>query len=262
MKADSEGKPWFEPDWPAPANVRACITLRYPGESASPWDAFNLALHVGDDAVRVEANRGLLQASLGLQISPFWLQQCHSNVASLWGEDSTADASFTVTPGQACAVLTADCLPLLVCDRAGSFVAAIHAGWRGLSNGVIENTLANFSGEANDLLVYLGPCISEPCFEIDQPVYEQLLAGFDHRGIPVQDAATCFTPSVKAGHYLASLEAMARLRLQAIGVSAVFGGGMCTYSHPARYYSYRRDGEHTGRIASLVWIKAEGESCV
>ena len=157
---------WLLPDWPAPARVRACVTTRQGGVSAAPFDSFNLGDHVGDDPAAVACNRQHLRDVLGCQ--PIWLEQVHSSVAvkALPGVCATADASWSETPGEACAVLTADCLPVLFCDRAASRVAAAHAGWRGLAGGVLETTLEALAIRAEDVLVWLGPAIGPAAFEL------------------------------------------------------------------------------------------------
>ncbi|MCB1616464.1 MAG: peptidoglycan editing factor PgeF [Pseudomonadales bacterium] len=242
--------PWFVPEWPVPANVGSCITQRFPGGSLPPYDGFNLATHVGDDSVQVEKNRGFLSGQLSIP-GVFWLQQTHSNRVMPWGSDNQCDASFSFEKQQACAVLTADCLPLLVCDTGGTQVAAIHAGWRGMQAGIIEKTLRQFRSPPEHLLVYLGPCIGFDHFEIGEDVYRLLLTGMEQCS---GNAVSCFRSSEKKGHYFADLPSMARLRLISKGVTHIFGGELCTFSERERFYSYRRDGESTGRIASLIWL--------
>lgn len=236
---------WLLPDWPAPARVRACVTTRQGGVSAAPFDSFNLGDHVGDDPAAVACNRQHLRDVLGCQ--PIWLEQVHSCVAvnAIPGVCATADASWSETPGEACAVLTADCLPVLFCDRRGERVAAAHAGWRGLAGGVLENSLAALRVPPEEVLVWLGPAIGPHAFEVGPEVRQAFLEGH-------AEAAVAFVPSVNAGRFMADLYALARLRLAASGVRSVHGGGFCTYSDP-RFYSYRRNAR-TGRFASLVWL--------
>ena len=236
---------WLLPDWPAPANVRACVTTRAGGVSLPPFDGLNLGDHVEDEPQAVTENRRLLVELLGCR--PAWLKQVHSPdvVAADPAQVPTADASWTATPGTACVVLTADCLPALFCDRAGTRVAAAHAGWRGLAGGVLENTVAALGGEPDELLVWLGPAIGPQSFEVGAEVREAFVA--QHA-----EAERAFVPSANAGKYLADLYSLARIRLAAIGVTAVHGGGLDTFSDP-RFFSYRR-AARTGRFASLVWL--------
>lgn len=239
------GEDWLLPEWPAPANVRACVTTRRGGVSRAPFDSFNLGDHVGDEPAAVSWNRQHLQDVLGCQ--PVWLEQVHSSVAvqAAAGNRATADASWSETPGLACAVLTADCLPVLFCDRAATRVAAAHAGWRGLAGGVLEATLEALAVPAGEVLAWLGPAIGPAVFEIGPEVREAFLA--EHPA-----AAAAFVPSVNAGRFMADLYQLARIRLAAVGVHAVYGGGLCTFSD-ARFYSYRR-ASRTGRFASLIWL--------
>ena len=236
---------WLLPDWPAPANVRACVTTRAGGVSLPPFDGLNLGDHVEDEPQAVTENRRLLVELLGCR--PAWLKQVHSPdvVAADPAQVPTADASWTATPGTACVVLTADCLPALFCDRAGTRVAVAHAGWRGLAGGVLENTVAALGVEPDELLVWLGPAIGPQSFEVGAEVREVFVA--QHA-----EAERAFVPSANAGKYLADLYSLARIRLAAIGVTAVHGGGLDTFSDP-RFFSYRR-AARTGRFASLVWL--------
>lgn len=236
---------WLTPDWPAPSQVKACVTTRAGGVSQAPFDSFNLGDHVADDPAAVAANRHSLIAQLGCQ--PAWLQQVHgiAVAAANPARVAEADASWTATPGIACTIMTADCLPALFCDRAGTRVAAAHAGWRGLVNGVLEATLDSLAVPAQDVLVWLGPAIGPQAFEVGPEVRDAFMA--------VQaEAEQAFVPSTNAGKYLADIYQLARLRLAARGVTAVYGGGLCTVSDP-RFFSYRR-AARTGRFASLVWL--------
>jgi len=241
------------PDWPAPANVRAFITTRNGGVSQAPFDGFNLADHVDDDIVVVHGNRQRLMAQTGFSDIQ-WLEQVHGTKvveAQPDGRVRTADACHSSLIGVACAVLTADCLPLLLCDKAGTQVAAVHAGWRSLAGGVISHTVEVFSCAADEILVYLGPAISQPYFEVGIEVLE---AFFDAAKTPAQGEAVsaAFTASKhKPMHFCADLYALARSELAMLGVSAVYGGGYCTVAAPQSFYSYRRDGQ-TGRMASLI----------
>ena len=235
----------LKPDWPAPARVRACMTTRDGGVSLPPWAGFNLGDHVGDDPAHVAANRARLRAFLPGE--PGWLRQVHSaRVVELGRDvDLEADAAFTRTPGQVCAVLTADCLPVLFCDRAGSVVAAAHAGWRGLANGVLEATVASMGVPPDEILAWLGAAIGPRAFEVG----DEVRAAFVSRH-PAATAA--FVPHAP-GKWLADIYALARIRLGSAGVRAIHGGGRCTFTEAETFYSYRRDGV-TGRMASLVWL--------
>ncbi|MCF7201598.1 peptidoglycan editing factor PgeF [Pseudomonas oligotrophica] len=236
---------WLLPDWPAPANVRACVTTRAGGVSLAPFETFNLGDHVGDAPAAVAENRQRLQQLLGCEVS--WLAQVHSCdvVPAAVAAGVVADASWSTERGRACAVLTADCLPVLFCDRAGTRVAAAHAGWRGLAGGVLENTLAALDVAPQELLVWLGPAIGPQAFEVGAEVRQAFVEAHPQ-------ASVAFVPSVNAGRFMADLYALARIRLAAQGVAAVHGGGLCTFSDP-RFYSYRRTPQ-TGRFASLVWL--------
>jgi YfiH family protein len=235
------------PDWPAPANVRALTTTRHGGVSLPPYDSLNLGDHVGDEPHAVAENRRRLCDGLGLPAAPHWLSQVHGTGccdAALVPTGSEADAQFATRPGVVCAVLTADCLPLLLCDAAGRRVAAVHAGWRGLLHGVIENSIQAM-GAGSELLAWLGPAIGPTAFEVGEEVRHAFVA-HDPR------AEAAFAPA-GADRWLADLYLLARQRLTACGVSRVYGGEFCTYADSERFYSYRRDGQ-TGRFASLIWL--------
>ena len=237
---------WLVPDWPAPPQVRACVTTRAGGESRVPFDSFNLGDHVGDDPAAVIANRQRLQAILGCK--PAWLSQVHSTTTILAdpAQVPCADASWTDAVGIACTVLTADCLPVLFCNLDGTRVAAAHAGWRGLANGMLESTMAAMQTPAERLLAWLGPAIGADAFEVGAEVREAFVAQHPQ-------AAEAFRPSRNPDRHMADLYRLARIRLAASGVTAVFGGGFCTFSDP-RFYSYRR-AARTGRFASLIWLQ-------
>lgn len=244
------------PDWEVPAGVRAALTTRQGGCSSGPWAGNNLALHVADAPAAVAQNRRQLQAALGLAAAPQWLEQIHGNKVVEARADElvrTADASFSRARGVACAVLTADCLPLLLCDAAGTQVAAVHAGWRGLAGGVIAATVATFSAPPAALRVYLGPAIGQAAFEVGIDVLEACFAAA--RSAAHADAiAACFAPSARRPlHFHADIYALARAELAALGVTCVSGGRYCTYTDADRFYSYRRDGV-CGRMASLIWL--------
>jgi YfiH family protein len=236
------------PDWPAPPSVRALSTTRQGGFSAAPYASFNLGDHVGDEPAKVAANRRLL-ADHGAA-APRWLKQVHGLRcidADAGNDVPEADASFSRSGRRACAVLTADCLPLLFCDEAGSVVAAAHAGWRGLAAGVIEATIAATQMPGSRLLAWLGPAIGPRAFEVGDEVRAAFLAADAH-------AAAAFAPHC-AGKWLADLHALARLRLARLGVERVYADRSCTYGDPDRFFSYRRDGV-TGRTATAIWLQA------
>ena len=236
---------WIVPDWPAPANVKSVITTRAGGVSGGPFASFNLGLRTGDDPQAIAENRARLRGLLPQE--PKWLRQVHG--ADVVEADTAmdapeADASVARRAGTVCAVMIADCVPVLLADRAGTQVAIAHAGWRGLAGGVIENTVRKLGAAPGELLAYLGPGIGPRAFEVGADVRDALL-GRDAR------AATAFTPRA-AGKWLADLFLLARQRLQTAGVDRIYGGGLCTYSDAARFYSYRRD-KVTGRMAALIW---------
>ena len=240
---------WIEPNWPAPARVRAFCTTRGCGVGTGPFASLNLADHVGDEPFRVAQNRRLLRERLGLPAEPHWLRQVHGcAVADAAADpgDCSADAAIAMRPGQVCAVLTADCLPLLLCDRAGTRVAAVHAGWRGLADGIIEAAIARLAVPPRNVLCWLGPAIGPNAFEVGAEVRARFL---EQGG---EDTKAAFRPAPD-GKWLANLYALAGERLRRCGVDQVWGGGLCTYSEPERFFSYRRDGV-TGRMASLIWI--------
>jgi YfiH family protein len=236
---------WLTPDWPAPANVQACVTTRAAGVSLAPFDSLNLGDHVEDDPQAVAENRRLLVERLACQ--PAWLKQVHSPdvVAADPAALPVADASCSATPGIACTVLTADCLPVLFCDRAGTRVAAAHAGWRGLASGVLENTLEALAVEPAEVLAWLGPAIGPESFEVGPEVREAFVSRH-------AEAERAFSSSRTAGKFLADIYELARIRLAARGVTAVYGGGLDTFTDP-HFFSYRRTAR-TGRFASLVWL--------
>jgi len=239
----------IQPDWPAPARVQAYSTMRQQGYSCGVYAGLNLALHVGDESLHVEKNRQLLRRTLGLVNEPLWLNQVHQkrvvNAAAHFQQIAEADASFTDQPGNACVVMTADCLPVLFCNKQGSKVAAAHAGWRGLVAGVLEATVQAMHEPADEIIAWLGPAIGAEAFEVGEEVREAFV--MQHSS---SEAAFCVT---RAGHYLADIYQLARIILQAAGVQNISGGGFCTFNDADQFYSYRRDGT-TGRQASLIWL--------
>lgn len=242
------------PDWPAPAKVRACITTRVGGVSQGSFVSNNLALHVGDDAQRVEANRQQLREQLALVQRPQWLEQIHGIKVARAQDDGlvrTADACYTAETGLACVVMTADCLPILLCDSAGTQVAAVHAGWRGLAKGIIARAVEQFA-KPDSLMAYLGPAISQPHFEVGIEVLEAFFESARNAHHSEQVAAA-FKPGQRPLHFFGDIYALARAELEALGVTAIYGGNFCTYAEPERFYSFRRDNV-TGRMASLIWL--------
>ena len=251
------------PSWPAPRWVRALCTTRRGGVGDPPFDKQNLAAHVGDDPGAVRDNRATLKLVLKLKRDPAWLDQVHGatvvRAEHVLQNASTpppqADACVTSQPDHACVVLVADCLPVLFCDRSGHRVAAAHAGWRGLSQGVLEATVSAMGVAPASVLVWLGPAIGPEKFEVGPEVR----AAFVDRD---PGAADCFKPAAVDGppsdRYLADIFALAKRRLAAVGVTQVHGGGICTASDEESFFSHRRDGR-TGRMAALIWMDAQVE---
>jgi YfiH family protein len=239
---------WIVPDWPAPANVRAVITTRAGGVSTGPCASFNLGLSTGDDAAAVSENRERLRALLPAE--PRWLKQVHGSrvlEAESVSETPDADAATARDAGTVCAIMVADCLPVLFTDERGSVVAAAHAGWRGLAGGVIDNTIAAMAArgaQTQHLLAYIGPGIGPGAFEVGDDVFAAFTA---HDAA----AAAAFRRHT-TGKWLADLPQLARRALERCGVTRVYGGGLCTYSDPHRFYSYRRD-RTTGRMGAFIW---------
>lgn len=241
------------PDWPAPANIGAAISTRVGGASRGPYASANLGLHVDDQLDAVQANRSTLAQQLNIQHIQ-WLEQVHGTDivhAASDGLTRTADGATTTETGLACAVLTADCLPILLCDRDGHQVAAVHAGWRGLAKGIVAKAVEQFDAPADQLLAYLGPAIGSQKFEVGVDVLEaffELAASAE-----AADAiAAAFIPAHKPLKFFADLYLLARLALSQSHVHAVYGGDFCTVTDAEHFYSYRRDGT-TGRMASLIW---------
>ncbi|XKH00094.1 peptidoglycan editing factor PgeF [Marinobacter nauticus] len=249
----TEAVPVITAKWPAPANVRALCTIRQGGVSQPPWDSLNLGVHVGDNPGDVRENRHRLAQQAVLEETNIgWLNQVHGTDVVELSPDNIqtvpdADASYTRHPGIACAILTADCLPVILADRAGTVVGAAHAGWRSLCGGVLENLIAAMAVDPSELVAWLGPAIGPQKFEVGPEVREAFVANS-----PESDEA--FTSEgARQGHYLADIYRLARIRLMAAGVTDIHGGGLCTVSDTERFYSYRRDGQ-TGRMATLVWL--------
>lgn len=259
---------WITPDWPAPPNVKAAATLRTGGASEGAFASLNLGSHVGDEPTAVAENRRLLRAALGLPAEPTWLNQVHGiNVidasSSRVGRDSagnvsasaegatpvappTGDASVARAPGAVCVVMTADCLPVLFCDRAGTRVGAAHAGWRGLAGGVLGATIKALDVPPSQLMAWLGPAIEQSAFEVGEEVHEAFLK-------LAADNAAAFRSNAR-GRWQADLYQLARNELARLGVTAVYGGGFECFADSKRFFSYRRE-SRTGRMATLVWLE-------
>jgi YfiH family protein len=240
------------PDWPLPAGVRAAFTLRAGGVSAPPFDSLNVAVHVGDELRAVGANRRRIAHLLDLPAEPAWLEQVHgAEVADLDCAPARlrADAAVTHLPGRVCAVQVADCLPVLLAAQTSAAVAAAHCGWRGLANGVLEAAVRALGADPRELCAWLGPAIGPSAFEVGEEV-RALFLTHDER-------AACAFVANPRGRWQCDLYQLARQRLAALGVQRVFGGGLCTYSDPLRFFSFRRDGR-CGRMAALVWLCGAG----
>ncbi|UTA48847.1 peptidoglycan editing factor PgeF [Simiduia sp. 21SJ11W-1] len=243
------------PDWPLPENVGAAITTRAGGVSSGPYAGANMALHVDDEPANVAANRAQLMQQLGLEHIQ-WLEQIHGTDvidAEVDGLTRTADGCLTDRPGLACAVLTADCLPILLCERNGAQVGALHAGWRGLAKGIVARAVTRFDAPARQLMAYLGPAIGPSQFEVGVEVLEAFFE-LANTQASADAVAAAFTPAQKPLKFHADLYQLATLALKQAGVHAVYGGNYCTASDPERFYSYRRAAV-TGRMASLIWRK-------
>jgi len=236
------------PDWPAPRRVGAAFSLRSGGTSTGPYASLNVGAHVGDAPAAVADNRVRLRKSLGLPAEPLWLEQVHGTTVARFEDRArpVADAAIACAAGQVCAVMVADCLPVLLADRAGSCVGIAHAGWRGLAAGVIEATVAALPARPDSLMAWLGPAIGPAAFEVGAEVRERFMA--------VDPAAQAEFRPGRGDRWWADLYGLARRRLAGAGITAVHGGEFCTVSDPARFFSYRRDGL-TGRMAALVWLR-------
>jgi purine-nucleoside/S-methyl-5'-thioadenosine phosphorylase / adenosine deaminase len=241
---------FIEPGWTLPG-VSALSTTRGGGESVAPWDGFNVGHHVGDSPDAVNANRAVLRSAMPAATAIQWLQQVHGiDVVKAEGRDyPEADACWTDQPGIACAVMTADCLPVLLASEDGAVVAAAHAGWRGLLAGVLEKTVAAMDVDPLRLLAWLGPAIGPESFEVGPEVRDAFLDAN-----PRQDA---FVPGPRPGHYLANIYHLARYRLAGAGVNRLHGGNRCTFKESSEFFSYRRD-RQTGRMASVIMINPPG----
>lgn len=233
------------PDWPAPENVRALQTTRRGGVSRAPYDSLNLGLHVGDLALAVEQNR--MRLSHLFSSEPVWLEQVHgATVADADRASCLPVADACVGRRGVCVVMTADCLPILLCDKAGTVVGAVHAGWRGLAAGVIEAAVAAMDVAPENLMAWLGPAISQAAFEVGDDVRSAFVNADE-------SAESAFVEGA-AGKYQADIYQLARRRLNLLGVTQIHGGNRCTYCEPEHFFSYRRDGT-TGRMGTFIWLQ-------
>lgn len=258
LKSSTPMSNFILPDWPVPAGVQASASLRYPDGmnldslSQGVFSGLNLGAHVGDTAQQVINNRQKLAELLMLSQTPIWLSQVHgSKVVNVLhaqqGLEADAVVSYAAHPGAGiCTIMTADCLPVLFCDMRGKSIAAAHAGWRGLLDGVLENTVSAMGDRPHMVMAWLGPAIGPKAFEVGEEVMQAFVA-------EQAAAVDCFT-QVDERHWLADIYALARLRLQMVGVRDIYGGDHCTYTEGGKFYSYRRDGQ-TGRMASLIWFE-------
>ena len=242
----SDGFLW--PNWSVPECVKACISTRLGGHSLPPYDGMNIALHVGDNKPNVIKNRLELKKRLNLPSEPAWLEQVHGNevvVAEQSHFPCQADATISFEAGYICAVMVADCLPVLFCDQSATRVGAAHAGWRGLASGILENTVAALDCDPAQLSAFLGPAIGPDAYQVDDTVRNTFLAQNDQY-------ALCFLPD-NCGAWSANLYQLAQLKLQSIGVRNISGGLHCTYHDHKHFFSYRRETD-TGRIAALIYL--------
>jgi len=235
------------PNWPAPANVVALSTTRTGGYSQYPFDSLNLGDHVGDNPGYVQKNRQLIVNSLNLPAEPRWLNQTHSTNIQIQTRNTNpqicdADGSFSAERGLVCAVMTADCMPLLLCNRAGTKVAAVHAGWKGMADGIIEHAVEVFDELPEGIIAWAGPTIGANHFEIGEEVKQQL-AGSNE----------AYQPSINPGKWMANLYLLASERLAALGIHNYQHSDLCTYADKDRFFSYRRDIQ-TGRTTSLIYL--------
>lgn len=233
-------------NWPAPKNISALSTTRLGGHSQTPYDTNNLGLHVNDNALQVQKNRQQLRELLNLPDEPVWLEQTHSTICVVAEEETNrhADAAVSRSPMHPLVILTADCLPITVCNKQGSEIAAIHAGWRGLANGIIENTLNKMRSNPNDLMAWIGPAISQEHYETGEEVYSSFTANYSKSVI-------AFKP--KKEKWLANLPQIAELIFNSLGINAVYQSNLCTFKQQKEFYSYRREPQ-TGRIGTLIWF--------
>ncbi|NOH93457.1 peptidoglycan editing factor PgeF [Vibrio sp. AIC-3] len=241
------------PDWNAPQNVKAFASTRFDGCSTGAYQGLNLGMHVGDDASLVENNRAWLKQHANMPAAPVWLHQTHSTdvvtVLHPTADILDADGTFTTAKGVVCSAMTADCLPVILTDTKGTQVAAVHAGWRGLAGGILENAVAKFSnlGSENKIIAWLGPAIGKQAFEVGDDVLEAFVS-FDSQ------AKLAFEAKAEPGKWLANMSQLATQRLNKVGVTSVTDSNLCTFADADAFYSYRRDGI-TGRQATFIWLE-------
>lgn len=246
---------FIKPEWSAPASVQSAFSLRSGGTSSPPWDSLNLGVHVGDDLDAVARNRHRLGEALALPSQPWWLDQVHGTAVATFEQPPSsaeaavtavrpvADAAVTRAAGVVLAIQVADCLPVLLTDETGTVLGAAHAGWRGLVAGVLERTVEAMAIPGSSLRAWLGPSIGPAHFEVGEEVREAFLAA--------GDSASVFAPNPR-GRWQCDLPALARARLERLGVTRIAGGDWCTAADPVRFFSHRRD-QRTGRMAALLW---------
>lgn len=244
---------YFVVEWPAPSNIRATTTLRTGGHSKGPFSSFNLGYHVNDDPQSVRYNHEKLIRELDLLTPPYWLNQIHGTHAVQieptlpTNTTLTADASFTQHPNLVCAIMTADCVPILLCNKKGTLVAAIHAGWKGLLGDIIAKTINSLPCSPNDLMAWIGPAIGPDHFEINETIYNS----FIQKNSVLKEAFFQPTPQ----QWYADLFTLTRLILNQNQIKEIFGGHWCTYREHDLFFSHRRDGGITGRMATLIWLE-------
>lgn len=233
-------------NWPAPKNITALSTTRWSGFSPAPYDSNNLGFHVGDDPHCVQQNRHHLKEALQLPAEPVWLDQTHSTDCIIAEEDGnrSADAAITRSLNHPLVILTADCLPITLCNQAGTEIAAVHAGWRGLYNGIIENTVQKMHSNPTELMAWIGPAICQNCYEVGTEVYTSFTSKYS-------DAEQAFKPV--ENKWMANLALIAELVLKSLGIKAVYQSNLCTFELKNEFFSYRRMSQ-TGRIGTLIWF--------
>lgn len=242
-----DNRSWIPAQWPVAGHVHAGTTTRLGGGSQAPYDSLNLAQHVGDDSVNVASNRQRLTRYLALPDEPHWLTQVHGcEVSTDAAVITEADACMTQNRGRVCVVMTADCLPVLITDKQGTCVAAVHAGWRGLAQHAVLKTIEKMPALSQDLLIWLGPAIGPTAFEVGEEVRDQFLS----QG---SQFASAFVAGEQEGKWLMDIYQLARTQLSDINIDSVYGGQFCTYQDEQRFYSFRRNNV-TGRMASLIWM--------
>ncbi len=255
MKTTKMPIEWIKPDWPAPDNIHAFCSTRMGGIRKGQYAGLNLAEHVDDDPLCVAENRQRLISELQLPSMPLWLQQVHGNHVINYDEgypNISADGCYSTSKHQVCVVMTADCLPILMCDQQGTQIAAVHAGWRGLASQIIAAMTAKFTTPCNELLVWLGPAISAPIYEVDTSVRDRLATVI---------TGTEWYKDTRPGHGNLDLLLIARLQLQERGIIRIYGGDYCTY-HQSKYFFSHRRVSPCGRMASLIWLENHSDAAI